>query len=121
MDLTFGTPLSQSGRLLQLTTPFGVDQLQALRAHGVERIGRTPRYTLDVLVQDTEYDPEKLIGQPVSLALQQLPFHTQSVTQKQDGITQWSTGSQLLSGKLNWRSVDYLAHSQPRESVMPAL
>ncbi|BDM22735.1 type VI secretion system tip protein VgrG [Pseudomonas sp. LRP2-20] len=254
MDLTFGTPLSQSGRLLQLTTPLGADALQALRAHGVERIGRTPRYTLDVLVQDTEYDPEKLIGQPVSLALlcddgsqaqrhglvesvrylgsdgglhdwqlvfapwfslleyrsdcriwqdktlptilesvfaqyeqakgnyrldlrreyaplsyvtqfnetdanfvqrwcelegifwyvehkadshcivftdsndtlpalapQQLPFHTQSVTQKQDGITQWSTGSQLLSGKLNWRSVDYLAHSQPRESVMPAL
>jgi type VI secretion system secreted protein VgrG len=72
-------------------------------------------------VQDTEYDPEKLIGQPVSLALQQLPFHTQSVTEKQDGITQWSTGSQLLSGKLNWRSVDYLAHSQPRESIMPAL
>ncbi len=25
--------------------------------------------TLDVLVQDTEYNPEKLIGQPVSLAL----------------------------------------------------
>ncbi|MBI6927229.1 type VI secretion system tip protein VgrG, partial [Pseudomonas putida] len=69
MDLTFGTPLSQSGRLLQLATPLGTDQLQALRAHGVERIGRTPRYTLDVLVQDTEFDPEKLIGQPVSLAL----------------------------------------------------
>ncbi len=69
MDLTFGTPLSQSGRLLQLTTPLGADQLQALRAHDVERIGRTPRYTLDVLVQDTEYDPEKLIGQPVSLVL----------------------------------------------------
>ncbi|MDI3373051.1 T6SS immunity protein Tli4 family protein [Pseudomonas sp. V104_6] len=69
MDLTFGTPLSQSGRLLQLATPLGTDQLQALRAHGVERIGRTPRYTLDVLVQDTEYDPEKLIGQLVSLAL----------------------------------------------------
>jgi len=41
MDLTFGTPLSQSDRLLQLTTPLGADQLQALRAHGVERIGRT--------------------------------------------------------------------------------
>ena len=54
MDLTFGTPLSQSGRLLQLTTPLGADQLQALRAHGVERIGRTPRYTLDVLVQDND-------------------------------------------------------------------
>ena len=254
MDLTFGTPLSQSGRLLQLTTPLGINALQALRAHDVERLGRTPRYTLDVVVQGTEYDPEKLIGQPVTLTLlcddgtqaprhglvervrylgsdgglhdwqlvfapwfslleyrsdcriwqdknlpailetvfaqypqakgnyrldlrreyaplsyvtqfnetdanfvqrwceleglfwyvehkpdshcivftdsvdtlpalapQSLPFHTQSVTEKQDGITQWSTGSQLLSGKLNWRSVDYLAHSQPRESVMPAL
>ena len=41
MNLTFGTPLSQTGRLLQLTTPLGADQLQALRAHGVERVGRT--------------------------------------------------------------------------------
>ncbi|MFJ4114784.1 contractile injection system protein, VgrG/Pvc8 family [Pseudomonas sp. NPDC089758] len=56
-----------------------------------------------------------------ALAPQSVPFHTQSVTEKQDGITQRSTGSQLLSGKLNWRSVDYLSHSQPRESVMPAL
>ncbi|WP_143514860.1 hypothetical protein, partial [Pseudomonas syringae] len=62
MDLTFGTALSQSGRLLQLTTPLGEHQLQALRVYGVERIGRVPRYTLDVVVQDTEYDPEKLIG-----------------------------------------------------------
>ncbi|EPN72977.1 contractile injection system protein, VgrG/Pvc8 family, partial [Pseudomonas syringae] len=69
MDLTFGTALSQSGRLLQLTTPLGEHQLQALRVYGVERIGRVPRYTLDVVVQDTEYDPEKLIGQPVSLAI----------------------------------------------------
>ncbi|MFJ4056830.1 hypothetical protein ACIPZC_25795 [Pseudomonas sp. NPDC089743] len=59
MDLTFGTSLSQSCRLLQLTTPLGTDALQALRAHGIERIGRTPRYTLDVLVQDTEYDPNQ--------------------------------------------------------------
>ncbi|MBI6559876.1 hypothetical protein YA0870_15390, partial [Pseudomonas syringae] len=49
MDLTFGTALSQSGRLLQLTTPLGEHQLQALRMHGVERIGRVPRYTLDVV------------------------------------------------------------------------
>ncbi|WP_241094908.1 type VI secretion system Vgr family protein [Pseudomonas viridiflava] len=254
MDLTFGTALSQSGRLLQLTTPLGEHQLQALRVHGVERLGRVPRYTLDVLVQDTEYDPEQLIGQPVSLAVlcddgssaqrhglvesvrylgsdgglhdwqlvfapwfslleyrtdcriwqdkalpaileavfalyeqakgnfrldlrreyaplsyvtqfnesdaqfvqrwcelegifwyvehtadkhcivftdtvdtlpalapQSVRFHTQSATEKQDGITQWSSGSQLLSGKLHWRSVDYLAHNQPRETVMPAL
>ncbi|BDM22723.1 MULTISPECIES: hypothetical protein [Pseudomonas] len=36
MDLTFGTPLSQSGRLLQVTTPLGADQLQALRGTGFE-------------------------------------------------------------------------------------
>ncbi|WP_221034594.1 DUF6396 domain-containing protein [Pseudomonas viridiflava] len=47
MDLTFGTSLNQS----------------------VARLGRVQRYTLDVLVQDTEYDPEQLIGQPVSLAI----------------------------------------------------
>nr|WP_232961132.1 type VI secretion system Vgr family protein [Pseudomonas putida] len=69
MDLTFGTSLSQSGRLTQLTTSLGAGQLQAVRAGSVERIGRIPRYILDVLVQDTEFDQEKLIGQPVSLAL----------------------------------------------------
>ena len=62
--------------------------------------------------------PEPGLDTLPALAPQSLPFHTQSVPQKQDGITQWSSGSQLLSGKLNWRSVDYLAHSQPRESVM---
>ncbi|MBL3876062.1 type VI secretion system tip protein VgrG, partial [Pseudomonas syringae pv. theae] len=56
-----------------------------------------------------------------ALAPQSIRFHTQNVTEKQDGITQWSSGSQLLSGKLHWRSVDYLAHGQPRETVMPAL
>ncbi|EPN64988.1 Rhs element Vgr protein, partial [Pseudomonas syringae pv. actinidiae ICMP 19101] len=45
-----------------------------------------------------------------ALAPQSIRFHTQNVTEKQDGITQWSSGSQLLSGKLHWRSVDYLAH-----------
>ncbi|RMT72731.1 Rhs element Vgr protein [Pseudomonas syringae pv. theae] len=56
-----------------------------------------------------------------ALAPQSIRFHTQNVTEKQDGITQWSSGSQLLSGKLHWRSVDYLAHGQPRETVMPSL
>ncbi len=37
MDLTFGPPLSQSGRLLQLTTPPGEHQLHAPRMHWVER------------------------------------------------------------------------------------
>ena len=250
----FNKPLTQHGRLLQLTTPLGQDQLLALRAHGLERIGRTPRYTLDVLVPRAEYDPETLIGQPVSLAIllddgtyaqrhgyveslrylgsdgglhdwqlvfapwfhlleyrsdcriwqdkslpdildavfshypkargayrlnlrreypalsyvtqfnesdanfvqrwcereglywyvehtadshcivftddihtvpalapQSVRFHTQAVTEKRDDVTQWSVGSQLLNGTLNWRSNNYVSHTQTRESVMPAL
>ncbi|HEK1693305.1 TPA: phage late control D family protein, partial [Pseudomonas putida] len=167
--------ISPYSRLLQLTTPLGADQLQALRAHGVERIWQDKalpaileavfaqypqakgNYRLDLrrkyaplsyVTQFNETDANfvqrwcELEGifwyvehKPDShcivftdsvdtlpaLAPQSVPFHTQSVTEKHDGITQWSTGSQLLSGKLNWRSVDYLAHSQPRESVMPAL
>lgn len=254
MDSIFGPPLTQHGRLIQLTTPLGPDRLLALRAHGVERIGRTPRYTVDVVVPHEHYNPEKLIGQAVSLAIllddgtfaqrhgfveslrylgsdgglhdwqlvfapwfhlleyrsdcriwqektlpdildnvfshypeargayqlclfreypklsyvtqfnetdanfvqrwceregiywyveyhadkhrivftddihstqalapQSVRFHTQSATEKQDGITQWSVGAQVLSGQLHWRSNNYRRHELPRESVMYAL
>ncbi|MDB6141990.1 MAG: Rhs element Vgr protein [Pseudomonas sp.] len=69
MDSIFGPALTQRGRLIQLTTPLGQDRLLALRAHGLERIGRTPRYTVDVIVQHTDCDPETLIGQAISLSI----------------------------------------------------
>ena len=66
--VSFAQPLSQTGRLLQLTTPQGQD-LFALRAHAQERVGRVPRYTVDVINQATEFDPEQLIGQAVQLSI----------------------------------------------------
>jgi len=70
-DLAFwlGQQPTQAGRLLQLHTPLGPDHLLALRAHGQERLGRLPRYVVDVACADPDFDPERLIGQPVRLAL----------------------------------------------------
>ncbi|CAI8936027.1 type VI secretion system secreted protein VgrG [Pseudomonas sp. IT-P74] len=65
---SFVQPLSQAGRLLQLTTPQG-QELFALRAHARERLGRVPRYTVDVINQATVFDPEQLIGQAVQLSI----------------------------------------------------
>ncbi|WP_130908470.1 type VI secretion system Vgr family protein [Pseudomonas sp. Sample_16] len=65
---SFGHPLSQAERLLQLTTPQG-QELFALRAHGQERMGRVPRYTVDVINQAAAFDPELLIGQAVQLGI----------------------------------------------------
>lgn len=65
---TFVQPLSQAGRLLQLTTPQG-QELFALRAHAREQLGRVPRYTVDVINQATVFDPEQLIGQAVQLSI----------------------------------------------------
>ncbi|KPB43554.1 hypothetical protein ALP12_200040 [Pseudomonas savastanoi pv. phaseolicola] len=65
---TFSGPLSQAGRLLELNTPQG-QELFALRAHVVERLSHVARYTVDVINQTTDFDPEKLIGQAVQLSI----------------------------------------------------
>jgi type VI secretion system secreted protein VgrG len=65
---SFSQPLSQEERLLQLTAPVG-QELFALRAHAVERLGCVARYTVDVINQTTDFDPEKLIGQAVHLSI----------------------------------------------------
>lgn len=254
MDSFLTPPLSQRGRLLQLTTALGDDALLALRVHATEMLGRVPRVVLDVVVQDPDHDPQSLIDQDVCLRILQddgtfavrhgwveqvnylgsatglhdwqmvfapwfhllefrrdcriwqdldlptifaqvfsgyqrargqyrfelrreypplsyvtqfnesdadfvqrwceqegifwyvehthdahcivftdshdtleplrpgaLRFHTQSATEQHDSITEWSTSLQVHSGRLHWRSNDYLAHGQRRETVMRAL
>ena len=69
MNSFFNAPLSQQGRVLQLTTPLGDDAVLAVRAHAVERLGRVPRVVLDVVVQDPGHDPETLIDQAVCLRI----------------------------------------------------
>jgi len=50
-----------------------------------------------------------------------LRFHTQSATEQSDSITEWSTSVQVHSGRLHWRTDDYLAHGRRPEAVMMAL
>jgi type VI secretion system secreted protein VgrG len=64
----FGQPLDQAERLLHLTTPQGQD-IYAWRAHARERLGRVTRYTVDVINQLSDFDPEQLIGQAVQLSI----------------------------------------------------
>jgi type VI secretion system secreted protein VgrG len=73
--MTFGTPsplnfagIRQEGRLLEFKTPL-TEPLLAVRVHGVERLGRIPRYCVDVVSESTRIDPHQLIGEPVRLAI----------------------------------------------------
>lgn len=60
--------ISQEGRLLELKTPL-TEPLLAVRVHGVERLGRIPRYCVDVVSESTRLDTRPLIGEPVRLAI----------------------------------------------------
>ncbi|WP_282373259.1 type VI secretion system Vgr family protein [Pseudomonas sp. PS02290] len=62
------TGISQEGRLLELKTPL-TEPLLAVRVHGVERLGRIPRYCVDVVSESTRLDPHQVIGEPVRLAI----------------------------------------------------
>ncbi|KAE8757954.1 type VI secretion system tip protein VgrG [Paraburkholderia madseniana] len=72
--------LIQQDRLLKLDTPLGSSVLLPQRAVGWSRIGRHFEFTLDVQSTNGNIKLKKLIGQPVTLWLQQAdksyrPFH----------------------------------------------
>ncbi|MEQ5839714.1 type VI secretion system tip protein VgrG [Paraburkholderia acidicola] len=72
--------LIQQDRLLKLDTPLGHDVLLPQRAAGSSRMGRQFEFTLDVLSTHGNIKLKQLIGQPVTLWLQQtdksyLPHH----------------------------------------------
>jgi type VI secretion system secreted protein VgrG len=72
--------LIQRDRLLKLDTPLGSNALLPQRAVGCSRIGRHFEFTLDVLSTSGNIKLKKLIGQAVTLWVQQtdrsyLPFH----------------------------------------------
>lgn len=72
--------LIQQDRLLKLDTPLGPDVLLPQRAAGLSRIGRHYDFTLDVLSTRSDVKLKSLIGQPVTLWIQQpkqsyLPRH----------------------------------------------
>ena len=71
----------QAGRLLRLDTPLGADWLLPLHAKGTSRLGRDYEFVVDAAsTKGREIELKALIGQPVTLWLQQadrsyLPHH----------------------------------------------
>lgn len=63
--------LLQQDRLLKLDTPLGDSVLLPQRTVGWSRIGRHFDFTLDVLSTRSDLKLKKLIGQPVTLWIQQ--------------------------------------------------
>ncbi len=59
-------------RLLKLDTPLGDNELLPRHAVGHSRIGRNFDFTLDVVSTRSELKLKELIGQPVTLWIQQI-------------------------------------------------
>lgn len=64
--------LIQQDRLLKLDTPLGDNELLPQRAAGHSRIGRHFDFTLDVVSTRSNLKLKELIGQPITLWIQQI-------------------------------------------------
>lgn len=92
--------LIQNERLVKLDTPLGPDVLLPQRVAGWSRIGRHFEFTLDVLSANSNIKLKQLIGQPVTLWLQQanhsyLPRHGYVYSVRQLGSEGGLTSYQL--------------------------
>lgn len=72
--------LKQEPRLLSLTTPLGDDKLLLVSFTGQEEISRLFRFQLEMIADDANISPEKIVGKDVSFSVQLLggtkrPFH----------------------------------------------
>lgn len=63
--------LAQTGRLLKLDSPLGVNVLLPQRLVGHSRVGRHYEFTLDAVSTNDSIELKKLIAQPVTLWMQQ--------------------------------------------------
>src|SRR5687768_16315454 len=61
--------LSQSGRLLQLTTPLSPEELAPVDFSGAEYVSGLFQFHLSMISSTTAIDPQKLLGKPISLLI----------------------------------------------------
>ncbi|MEM8799351.1 MAG: type VI secretion system tip protein VgrG [Pseudomonadota bacterium] len=61
--------LSQDGRMITITTPLGKDVLIVEGFAGEEQVGRPFLYKIDLVSEDGEIDPKKLLGQSITLTV----------------------------------------------------
>ncbi len=63
------TMRTMKSRALSLETPLGADKLLLLSMHGSEALGRLFQYELDVFSEGAPVDPDKILGQNVTIRL----------------------------------------------------
>jgi type VI secretion system VgrG family protein len=64
-------PLAQATRPMAIATPLGEDVLALRSMHGREELGRLPQFDVELLSQDYEIPFNKIIGENVTLRLNQ--------------------------------------------------
>ena len=62
-------PLTQTGRLITVTTPLGADSFAATLFTGREQLSRPFAFSLDLASEDAAVKPADLVGKPVSWTL----------------------------------------------------
>jgi type VI secretion system secreted protein VgrG len=81
--------LSQSGRLLELTTPLGPEELCPIDFSGVEYISSLFQFSLSMISSNTSIDAQQLLGKAISLKL-----NASGVTRYFNGlITRFNAGA----------------------------
>lgn len=62
----------QTQRIASVKTPFGEDQVALCGFTGSERLSAIPRFELELISEQQDLDPKKIIGQPVGVTLNTL-------------------------------------------------
>ena len=63
-------PVTQKNRPIQITSPLGEDALLFYHMSGEERLGELFEYQLELLSEKDAIDPNKLLGEPLTVHLQ---------------------------------------------------
>lgn len=119
--------LIQQDRLLKLDTPLGPNVLLPQRAMGRSRIGRHFEFTLDVLSTRSDLKLKSLVGQPVTLWIQQgngsyLPRHGHVHTVRrlgsEGGLTSYQIGFASWMHFLKFRRDQRIWQDKPVDEIL---
>ncbi|MPV59112.1 type VI secretion protein ImpA [Burkholderia sp. HI2761] len=119
--------LLQQDRLLKLDTPLGTNVLLPHRVAGWSRIGRQYDFTLDVLSTRNDLKLKKLIGQPITLWIQQanksyLPRHGYVYSIRrlgaEGGLTSYQIGFASWMNFLKFRRDQRIWQDRPVDEIL---
>ncbi len=82
--------LNQEGRLLRIETPLGKDVFRLIELRGQESISALFRFELELISEDHEITPEKLLGKEVNAAIH---YHTEHTRHIHGYVSQFHAGA----------------------------